>query len=36
MDRKQTVGKNQGEERAKNENGGYRVEMTETEMKREV
>ena len=36
MDRKQTVGKNQGEERGENENGGYKIEKTETEMEREV
>ena len=36
MERKQTVGKNQGEERGETENGGYRIEMTETEMEREV
>ena len=36
MDRKQTVGKNQGEEGGETENGGYRIEMTETEMERGV
>ena len=30
MDRKRTVGKNQGEEWGETENGGYRIEMTET------
>ena len=36
IDRKQTVGKNQGKERGETENGGYKIEMTETEMEREI
>ena len=30
------MGKDQGEERGKIENGGYKIEMTEKEMEREV
>ena len=30
------MGKHQGEERGVTENGGYRIEMTEKEMEREV
>ena len=36
MNRKQTVGKNRGKERGETENGGYKIEMTETEIEREV